>query len=41
MKPINKARPNFVKDFNMFGEYKDTINEIKEGNPPTNEKGYI
>ena len=30
MKPDEKALPSFVRDFNMFGKYKDTINELRK-----------
>ena len=30
MKPDEAALPSFVRDFNMFGKYKDTINELRK-----------
>ena len=30
MKPSKEAQPAFVRDFNMFGKYKDTINELRK-----------
>ena len=30
MKPDKSALPSFVRDFNMFGKYKDTINELRK-----------
>ena len=30
MKPTKEAQSSFVRDFNMFGKYKDTINDLRK-----------
>ena len=30
MKPTKETKPEFARNFNMFGKYRDTINELRE-----------